>query len=144
MPTLYPTHSCFDDALDYIGARALAHPELVDQTTLILVHGIALGDDGHPYAHAWCEEDGECWDTALVDNDPDQKISYAVPRADFYAARRIQESSSYTIRQAMALNAVTGHYGPWNEKYRAICGHGDRRIVASIQVEGWAAKKREW
>lgn len=134
MTVLRPTGQCFDDALEYLEARVRAHPDLAHRTSLILVHGIARAttDTGEPYAHAWCEEDGHCWDAALVEG---SRIYYAVTTVEFYAARQIQETTRYTIREAWLANRRSGHYGPWETKYRALCGRGTRILgIAHARV----------
>lgn len=129
---LEPTHTCFDDALGYINKRILSDPAVLDDTALVLVHGIATGTNGgEPYAHAWCEEDGLCWDSALWDG---QLVYYGVVPAEFYQSRQIQETTIYTAREACRLNLKTNHYGPWEPKYLALCADGDRRVLGAHRI----------
>lgn len=64
---LYPTRTCFDDAIRFLEMRVTADPRLAFGTDLVLVHGIArVPDDQDPalcadapgsaYAHGWVEE----------------------------------------------------------------------------------------
>jgi hypothetical protein len=127
---IMPTFRCFDDALELINERVLEDPALARGDTLRLVHGIAgVEKDGTPYAHAWVEEGGLCWDAGLVDG---QRIYYAVKQAEFYEARQIAVATKYTVRQACLENLRSGHYGPWVEAYRKLCGGGGDRVVGKI------------
>lgn len=137
---LLPTFHCFDDALEYLNQRVLADRSLVDNGRLKLVHGIACGDDGTRYAHGWCEEDGLCWDAAIADG---QRIWYAVAAAEYYAARRIGETTRYTVRTACLMNLATGHYGPWLPAYRALCGPGGR-VLGRTPADATGARVRTW
>ena len=135
MQQILPTNACFDDALELIAERVKETPTLAFGRALILVHGIARGlEDGprpdEPYAHAWVEEGDQCWDAGLLDG---QRIYYAVSREEFYAARRIQTTTRYTVRQAALENLRTGHFGPWVAEYRALCG-GDGKLFGTIQA----------
>ena len=132
MPTeIRPTFHCFDDALDFIELRVNEAPGLAQLTALILVHGIATSPAGEPYAHAWCEEDGQCWDAGLVEG---QRIFYSVSVAEFYAARQIHTTTRYTIREAFVQNVRSNHFGPWEQQYQALCG-GGHRILGSIEAD---------
>ncbi|HLX21672.1 MAG TPA: hypothetical protein VKR23_16115 [Gaiellaceae bacterium] len=132
MSTIYPTFTCFDDALEFINVRVKQDQRLAFDRTLTLVHGIALAHTApnEPYAHAWVEEGDRCWDAGLVDG---QKVYYAVARDEFYAARRIQKTTCYTVRQACLENFRTKHYGPWRAEYAALCGSG-RRVLGKIDA----------
>jgi hypothetical protein len=122
-----PTYTCFDDALELIVERGREDRGTVE--TLALVHGIATGDRGELYAHAWVEDGDHCWDSGQVAG---QRVYYAVARAEFYAARRIIGSTRYTVREALRANLQSGHYGPWRPEYRLLCGSGNRRIMSCI------------
>jgi hypothetical protein len=88
-----PTYTCFDDALELIVERVREDRGAIE--TLALVHGIATGDRGDLYAHAWVEDGDHCWDSGQVAG---QRVYYAVARAEFYAARRVVGSTRYTVR----------------------------------------------
>ncbi|HJS76762.1 MAG TPA: hypothetical protein VJ778_05090 [Burkholderiales bacterium] len=140
MPDLLPTHHCFDDAIDYLVERVKRHPKLARRRTLILVHGIAHSDAGEAYAHGWVEEGGKCWDAALLDG---ARVWYSVTRDEYYAARQITETSRYTIREALAENLRTHSYGPWEPRYRGLCGKGDRTF-GSIAADATNAIVTSW
>ncbi len=129
--TIYPTGHCFDDALELISELVMEKPARAHDATLLLVHGIAVGDGngvpkGHRYAHAWVEDGDLCWDGGLVDG---QRIYYAVKRTEWYAARRIVHTTRYSVEQACRENFRSGHYGPWRREYRALCNDSDQLEV---------------
>jgi hypothetical protein len=137
---LLPTGHCFDDALEYLNQRVLAEPTLAQGRTLELVHGIAIGDTGEPYAHAWCEEGRHCWDAAIANG---ERIWYAVARHEFYAARRVHTITRYSVRAACLANLAAGHYGPWKAEYRELCGRGDR-VLGRVAADATGATIRTW
>lgn len=139
MTDIKPTFQCFDDALELINERVLEDPTTID--TLTLVHGLAVGTDGTPYAHAWVEERDLCWDAGLVDG---ERIYYAVARKEFYPTRQIIGFTRYTVTEACRQNFESGHYGPWLPQYRAFCGKGTRlmgAIPANATGATWTVKK---
>lgn len=117
-PVIYPTHTCFDDALEF-----LVLGELHSVQRKRLVHGICLADDDSPYAHAWVELDGDAWQGGLLDG---ERIYYAMPIAELHERLRVRECTRYAALQAMRQNVATGHYGPWEPKYRELTSD-DRR-----------------
>jgi len=119
-----PTSHCFDNALDFISDGLIQNPEdrdaLVDE--LLLVHGICLAPDGHPYAHAWVEDGDRCIFCGILDGE----LGYfATSHAEYYAEMRVQDVTRYTVRAALAHNRATNHYGPWEARYRDLCGRGE-------------------
>lgn len=130
-----PTHTCFDDALDFVGrclkvnrARGLE---------MIIVHGILLSPAGptrdEPFAHAWVEYNGEVWQDAFLG---DQRVSYAVARAEFEKTFRPQKETRYTVAEASRENERSGHYGPWLPEYEALCRQpGQERLLCAIPAE---------
>ena len=134
MPTLMPTRHCFDDALDLISTRIMADRSLIPELTL--VHAVCVAPDGSGtrYAHAWVEEvmpDGEvvCWDSALLES---QLVYYAQPLSEYYPRRRVQETTKYTVLEALAENYRSNHFGPWKDEYIALCSQ------ASATPQVWA------
>jgi hypothetical protein len=117
---ILPTHHCFDDALDIIAARA--HAEFESARHLVLVHGICLipegPREGEPFSHAWVEDRDEVWQGGLFDG---ETVAYAMSTGEFEALLRVQERTRYSLREAWEENCRTGTYGPWVEKYRALC-----------------------
>jgi len=130
MPELLPTGRCFDDAIEYLAARVKGDPALAHGKTLRLVHGLARAHDaaGTVYAHAWCEDGEDCWDAALLEG---RRVYYRVARVEYYAARQIEETTHYTVRQAARANRRTRSYGPWKPQYLECCGSG-RTIFGAV------------
>lgn len=130
---IFPTHTCFDDALDYIVAQLKIHPGM--EHTLTLVHGIAIGTcgphAGEAYAHGWVEQDGYCVEAGVF---RDEKVWYAVKRSQYYRARKIQKSTRYSVEEAWRLNEKHLTYGPWEREYIELCGKG-RRIFGAMAVD---------
>lgn len=124
MTTILPTHSCFDDSLDFIEARVKIR--IQDADTLVLVHGICTAPDGDRYAHAWVEEAGLVWDSGLLDGVP---IYYSCTVEEFTKARGVQQTTRYTVREALRENYRTNMYGPWKPEYLALCQSGGRPRV---------------
>lgn len=123
MTSIFPTHTCFTDALALLVERARRDPALAKKRRLLLVHGVLLIPEGHPeggepYAHAWVLQAGQCWFTGILDG---ARIRYAVPRDLYYHGARLQEFTAYTVRQALYENHRSNHYGPWIPRYRDLC-----------------------
>lgn len=119
--TILPTHTCFDDALDWIAAEVKRDRKLCSR--LILVHGVQIiptgEDSGHRFAHAWVEDGNDCWDFGIVDG---EKCAYSIGQAEYYECRQVQEVTRYTVLEAYHENRRTGNYGPWKPEYLALCG----------------------
>lgn len=117
-PVILPTHTCFDDALDYIERRVLAHPSIGFGTSLLLVHGICYRPDDVPFAHGWVEDAGVVWDAGLIEG---RRVWFAVNREEYYAKMRITDVTRYTMREVWVENTRSGNYGPWKPEYLALC-----------------------
>jgi hypothetical protein len=118
--TLEPTHTCFDDALDFLDLLAKHRPSLVVWPEWRLVHALCTAPNGELYAHAWVE----CRDVAVfaaVINGGDKEY-YETDRRDFYRQFRPVEMNRYTVREAIMHNARTNHFGPWEARYREFSG----------------------
>lgn len=142
MTTIRPTGSCFDDALDFLSERVKRDPCLWDDSTLRLMHGIAVAGsqsdgslaEGQRYAHAWVEEElvpGQvvAWDCGLLNGG---RIYFSVARDEFYAGRQIQHVTAYTPRGAYDENRRTAHFGPWVLEYVLLC---KRRTTTPERLE---------
>jgi hypothetical protein len=122
---VFPTHTCFDDALDYLAHRLKQNRR--DAKRLVLVHGILLAPEGakkdQPFAHAWVEESDRVWQDGLLEDG--RRVTWAMSVAEFREKMRPQKETRYTVREAVAENLRTNHFGPWVEEYRALCGRGE-------------------
>jgi hypothetical protein len=114
---LFPTHSCFDDALDLIDAWVTDDP--AEYHRLILVHGICSMPGGEPYAHAWVEREDQCIFVGALNG---QRQTMMVETVFFYLKFEVGETTRYTVAEAVAENARSNHYGPWKPEYIALCG----------------------
>lgn len=125
---IYPTHKCFDNAIEFCEARARANDPNIE--TLRLVHGIILVPENHPAGasdatageravHAWVEDGDLVWDAGLLADG--RRIEFAVQKAEYYAHYRVQDTTVYTMRELLEQNRESGHYGPWRPEYRALC-----------------------
>jgi len=127
--TILPTHTCFDDALDYIGEVVKTDPDwAIDRLTL--VHAICLAPAGptkdRPFAHAWVEEKRDDCTTAVIQSGllEGDKIYYVWSPEQLAEVLRPQDVTRYTVEQAWRENERTCHYGPWKPDYAALCGGG--------------------
>lgn len=120
-----PTHTCFDDALDYFELllRAGTARELI--LGHVVVHAVCCAPDGEHYVHAWVELADEVIQCGIVAG---ERVYYSMSRAELGTAIPIVEETRYTVREAYEENCRTGHYGPWVERYRELCAKGDRRV----------------
>jgi hypothetical protein len=114
---IYPTHTCFDDALDYLALLAKQRARALPDHRL--VHGVCLMDN-KPFAHAWVECGDEAIGSGVIQG---CRVYYFVRRREYYRYFQPQMMTKYTALEAMRENYRTGHYGPWESYYRnMICG----------------------
>lgn len=121
---IYPTHTCFDDALDYLELvlRAQGRKSL---RRLVVVHGICLHEEtSEPFAHAWVEQGDEVHHAGILRG---ERVWVTIPRDDYYRELRIQDTTRYTPLEAVRRNRATGHYGPWEPQYQALTRDGKMR-----------------
>lgn len=130
--SLYPTHTCFDDALDYL---ALVGKERGRHGIRghFVVHGICLVPDkesfvgsqnpGDPFAHAWVEHEGRVIQGGIFRG---ERVWFSITVEEFHEKWRVRESTRYSVREALRLNRLTNHYGPWLEKYEALTRTAER------------------
>lgn len=124
--TILPTHICFDDALDFLQDVVRAEFAACGDVEHVLavfarmrvVHGICIAPSGRPFAHAWVEQDGAyVWQGGVIDG---ERVFHRMPLADFMRHVPVQEATRYTVDEALRLNAESNHFGPWDERYRAL------------------------
>lgn len=127
MSAILPTNTCFDDVLDHQSAVHRLIPLIVERQ--FIVHGILLAPEGphqdEPFAHAWVEDDVESrvYQSGIIDG---QKIWWSADRTEWESKMRVQQRTRYTFEQALLLNYVSNHFGPWEPAYRHLCGRGQR------------------
>jgi hypothetical protein len=112
---LEPTHTCFDDALDFITLK-VKHREILSahSTEWLIVHALCQAPDGELYAHAWVETRDIAISAAIIDG---QHTYFETPRREYYKLFRPVELNRYTVMEAMVLNYRHGHFGPWERRY---------------------------
>lgn len=120
-----PTHKCYDDALDFLQAWVKENIERARRDcrdrSVMLAHGICrCSEKGTPYAHAWVEIDGQCYNGAL--DESGTRVYVEFDREVFHRLFGVIEVNYYSIERAWKENHRTGHYGPWTEEHRALTG----------------------
>jgi len=135
MPTIFPTHRCFDDVLDHQAELRTRDPKTAARQ--LIVHGILLApEDGHgvhagePFAHAWVEDDDErrIYEAGILNG---EKVWWSADRDEWYRKMHVQAATRYTLHAALILNWQHGHYGPWVRAYAALCGRQQGRAQGS-------------
>lgn len=124
-----PTGSCFDDSLDYLAFLVKERPERAYSGEFRLAHGILSAPDGEPYSHAWVEERGSrVWTGGILDG---VRGYFAFDKVEYYAEMTVTDVTLYSVAEVWRQNYRSGHYGPWEEKYRSLC----RDVQAGALVE---------
>jgi len=125
--TIYPTHTCFDDALELIHSllQSAADKGINAESDLLLVHAICTGPHG-PYAHAWVEDSSECrsYFVGILNG---ERIVLAAHTSDYEQSLNVTESTKYGWSEAFALNRKHETYGPWKPEYQALCKNDDHK-----------------
>lgn len=117
--TLYPTHKCFDDALDLLGIL-LRDGTIKMDSPYWLVHALCKMPTGETIAHGWVEREGDIVITAFVIDGESKYVELA--REDFYKIYLPVDVTRYTLKEAARLNIQHGNYGPWETRYQQACG----------------------
>lgn len=119
MSNIYPTHTCFDDALDMLTEIIKTNPEVAHSNELLLVHGICFPPDYGEFSHAWIEKSGKyvLW-TGILDGKRQEFVSEIAEYYDFF---HVQETTKYTPKEAWLENSKHVTFGPWVEKYKNLC-----------------------
>lgn len=123
---ILPTHTCFDDALDFMAERLKQDKKLAFGAELLVVHGVCLAPEGRhkdrPFAHAWVEEGGRAWQGGILDG---EKVFYSMTVEEFCERLRPQHWTKYTVSQAARENHRTNHFGPWVQRYADLCNDSE-------------------
>lgn len=128
---IYPTHSCFDDAMEFVDY--VAREFKGEDVPIQLVHGLMTGDDGQPHAHAWVEETNMKL-AVFAGMHKGEKVYFYTPIDQFYAGYKITETTKYSVIEALENNLRTIHFGPWEPKYVALCGGGHLAVIGSGEM----------
>jgi hypothetical protein len=131
---IFPTHTCFNDAFDYMSQRFKQDRRSAKK--LILVHAICLAPEGpqkdQPFAHAWVEEGDGAYQDGFLETG--ERITYQLTVEQLREWLRPQKQTRYTIPEVLVENERSGHFGPWVEEYRALCGRGDRTVFRDSEA----------
>lgn len=123
---LWPTQTCFDDALDFITFQISSLKLTLATCPFILVHGVVTYAGLGPFPHAWVEEPnkrapGEAlvWQGAYRNGVP-PRIFYPMRFAEFSRLYQVHKRIAYTCVEADKLNEKHLNFGPWDEELRAM------------------------
>lgn len=131
MPDIYPTHTCFDDALDFI-ARMLkkggqSPPDLAKKYRV--VHGLYRVDqvlycEKKVIAHAWVldREHNEAIQDGYL---KEERVTYSIAIEEFRKLFNTIHETIYTLHEVAKLNAKHNNYGPWDRIYLKHCRHSE-------------------
>lgn len=128
--TIFPTHKCFDDALDLLCEILKRHPDAAETDEFRLVHAI-VAPGGEEFAHAWVETDHGRGVALWFGIKEGKRQMFAVRVDEYRRDFKVVEALTYTPREAWEQNAKHGYYGPWTERHLALCGR-DRRLMAAL------------
>lgn len=127
-----PTHTCFDDAIEFLDALAQVGTSEEEITAYAVVHAICVTPAGEQFVHAWLERAELVWQLGILN---DEKVPYAVRREEFYEGFRPKKLTRYTARQAAFENVRTGKTGPWLPEYEALCRSGNPRELGEWNMQ---------
>lgn len=118
-----PTGTCFEDCTLKFAELYRIHR---NSTTLFLVHGICLMEDGEPFSHAWIEWDGTAVQSAIRKADG-AKVALCQTVEEFHEEMEVQEFTRYTLPDLISVAIKFGDIPPpWEPKYRRLTREGKR------------------
>lgn len=115
-PTIYPTHACFDDAVEYVNALAERGASREEIETYTLVHAIVIAPDGERIAHAWLEHEEEFIQAGIYNS---EKVWMRMDQEEFSRAYNVELQLRYSISEAVNLMIEQGP-GPWDPRIRVL------------------------
>jgi len=124
---IYPTGTCFDDAMELV--EEIIKSDKSKLSTLFLVHGICREPGGELFSHAWVEEGDSCYFDGIING---EQAHIECDRAGFHDHFDVQEFTRYTMHKAFTENIRTNNFGPWEEKYLALCGRDREKTTFSL------------
>jgi len=137
---IHPTFSCFDDAIEFLEALAIAGMPAHKLGQYRLVHAVCVAPDGAKYAHAWVEHRlrKSAWLAGIVEG---KRVVYSLRLPELYEIYQPEQMTRYTPREASRENYRTGTQGPWKPEYQALCSderrvRGERPVTAVAFAEG--------
>lgn len=121
--TIYPTFSCFDDAVDYLNLLMHEGTPFAEVHAHRVVHGIVLSPDGEPSAHAWVENGDEIIQAGIFEGD---RVWLKMTRAEFAERYAVQKAVRYSPTELVRMQRVRGP-GPWDPEIRKRCNDGNAK-----------------
>lgn len=120
MSTVYPTHTCFDDAIDIMVEFAQSHPAAITMERITLVHAICQMDDGQDFSHAWVESKhlGRAYFKGLQNG---RKELFECDAKSYRKDLKAREITEYDYSAMVKENYRHATYGPWEKKYIDLC-----------------------
>jgi hypothetical protein len=128
--SLYPTHSCFTDAMELMDYTAMNEPEVLPAWRI--VHAICEMPDGTRYAHAWVE-DNNLHVAVFAGILNGEKVYMLAQIFDYEHHLKVIESTKYTVKEAAFNNINSGHFGPWEKKYQALSNREGNQRTHMVQ-----------
>jgi len=122
---LRPTHTCFDDALDYADLCARRFGSDALEPILWIMHGICVDPySGKRIAHGWAYH-APLRQVVQAGRTPlGARQFYGMHARDFDAEMLPQLVTRYRLSEALAQNELHNTFGPWLPEYLELCGHG--------------------
>jgi hypothetical protein len=133
--------TCFNDTCEWLEELVkhkprearLANYHLCHGIVTGCTHGIVVGGEVRAfnhgkYAHAWIEFQGATvHHSGLCIHEGKQvKCWCEFNREEYYAEFKIEDVTRYTIEEVCEQNDKHKTYGPWEDKYLALCKKGLR------------------
>lgn len=130
---IYPTHSCFDDAMEYIESRVTEDPTLVHDERLVMTHALIEilngPHQGQIGAHAWAEENGEYIQMGIYQG---ERVWVFRTPEEVAQTLRIVDATRYTLKEVHCENVRSGHFGPWKPEHIEHCRD---RLIAKAALK---------
>lgn len=123
MDSVYPTHTCFDDAIEFIEIQIRENKikDLEDKHYL-LCHGIMNPRENNlenkEIAHAWVEHNNDVWFAGIYKG---EKMWVCVDKREYYNESNILDVTCYNIKELYEFNTKFKTYGPWKTDYLNLC-----------------------
>jgi len=120
-----PTHTCFDDALEFLEDLARREEPF---THFRVVHALLKNPDSEVYAHAWLlnTANNTVVFAGIYDN---EKIYIEADADEYYSKIDILDMTQYDSVEICEMNHLYGTYGPWKTQYLEYCRQGDSQHV---------------
>lgn len=114
-----PVGECFSFATKF--ATTILADGIVSDVKI--VHGIVKTKWDKPYAHAWVEAQGRCYDWQMK-----MTGTHSMPIKDFYEHYNPTQVKKYKPGEAVGLMAKHGHHGPWMIVYHQTSLESAKKI----------------